>query len=601
MPGGIEPPPTAADYLSLEEAVALLPPDVRIDKDGGTVAIQYLKDFLFTYNEASKITQRYERLHLLLQSGSEDAAQELYEKHLRKTLAGALQVDSFADFKRVWKELGDNHQEVSKRALEYALQAFHEQSAERNERVEKLTEFIRNKAEREKGVAVSDVVRPIKKLEGVPPAYEVPREQPFKKPDPQAATYGLRGLQEMKTSLEKRQNRVQQLEGQGGDPQVLTLARQELSNEQERLSIQEANRDRATGFEQRGSMFRLLEESFETKKSVGVLYADLAFLKYFDKVGGRQTGDLAILKAAEIFDQVRTRAGEGRKDVTIECYRLGGDEFAFAVSGDFQNKPEELEAVLQGMKRQLRQAAHEAGAIPSQAGAAPGYYDTELSISMGSHVYASEEQGIAECAANDLPLKPEEEAEGERLEKLQRNKLAETLVLVADKMVEIDKSFQRFLFLLDQRLRKNMASGKAKAALESQYAQLESYSQKAIFKEGKRKLDEWEERIKTDPETITELYKEILEYVTERVIAHARELQGESFDARRGVELLVRYRYLETREHELEQTITDLRQKLKQDDAKIEVLQLQLQQAEREQAVIRDLRGDIQKTASKAA
>src|SRR5574337_1374330 len=65
------------------------------------------------------------------------------------------------------------------------------------------------------------------------------------------------------------------------------------------LEIESAWRDSLTGLEQRGRLFENLEAGLDGGESVSMVFIDMAFLKYFDKEGGAETGNLAIQKTAE--------------------------------------------------------------------------------------------------------------------------------------------------------------------------------------------------------------------------------------------------------------------------------------------------------------
>ncbi|MCE9586593.1 diguanylate cyclase [Candidatus Uhrbacteria bacterium] len=256
------------------------------------------------------------------------------------------------------------------------------------------------------------------------------------------------------SAIAEKRAKAEELKAAGADPDDIELAVIDAE-------IEAAERNPATGLAERGRMFKQLENGLESGKPVGVVYIDLAFLKYFDKEGNDKTGNIAIKKAAELLDGIAAEAS--KEGILVEAYRVGGDEFAFGITGGGDDAAERIKEMI--LARQ-----HEAAAIPLQGDAALGkFYKQKLSFNFGS-LGPLDLEGMRKLVAdNSLPMNSEPGSKEER------NELAEYALRFADKQLEIQKGYNRIAFLVEEK-RTGEKSGDM-----SRYEQLLKYSQKAIF------------------------------------------------------------------------------------------------------------------------
>ncbi|QQR61312.1 diguanylate cyclase [Candidatus Uhrbacteria bacterium] len=254
--------------------------------------------------------------------------------------------------------------------------------------------------------------------------------------------------------IAKKRAKVDELKAAGADADDIELAVLDAE-------IEAADRNPATGLAERGRMFKQMESGLESGKPVGVVYIDLAFLKYFDKEGNDKTGNIAIKKAAELLDGIAAEAS--KEGILVEAYRVGGDEFAFGITGGGDDAAERIKEMI--LARQ-----HEAAAIPLQGDAALGkFYKQKLSFNFGS-LGPLDLEGMRKLVAdNGLPMNSEPGSKEER------NELAEYALRFADKQLEIQKGFNRIKLLVEEKW-----AGE-KSGDMMRYEQLLKYSQKAIF------------------------------------------------------------------------------------------------------------------------
>jgi len=423
--------------LSAEERQALL-----ADQKPEKAAISVMKELLQQQNDRQKTESRMRRMQEMIDQRP-DKAKDFYDKYQKKVLgelfreAGDTDTPDFETFKTRFLAADA---EARHRAAEAEARRQH---AGRRDTQRGIERRLSEQAAKQK----LGVVGFPSSLEG---SAEVPvtetEENGFKPPKP---TRGFSVIAEKRASAEA-------LKAQGAKPEDVELA--ELEAE-----IEAANRDPLTGLAQRGRMFEALEGGLEHGKPVGVVYIDMAFLKYFDKEGNGQTGNVAIKKAAELLDGIA--ADLSKEGVEVEAYRVGGDEFAFSVNGGGPDAVERVKALL--VERQETSPP-----IPLQGDAALGsFYKQKLSFNFGSLGPLDLEGMRRLVKENNLPLDAEAGSAQER------NELAEYSLRFADKQLEIQKGFNRITLLIEER-RKAMKEGNA-----SRYEQLLKYSQKAIFGE----------------------------------------------------------------------------------------------------------------------
>jgi|GEM_PF-1436183 len=469
---GKEAAPLAASRISLAEVydvVDELPDEEKQqlanDARSSRAMISTAFEMLNQLNDKRETETRLDRLTEKIKSGDEEGARAFYTKFQARALTPMFsehsdQLLSYEDIKEKLVALGAlNGEAWADKKAAIALQEARRQFEGRR------------LAQRDTDRKISEAAAKtyIQFQEGIPQetgARYIKQEQStFQKPQPTEGKREIQKLAATKQALEAglAGKECVELGGLDADCQALEEARLDLEYEQ-------AVRDSMTGLKQRGPLFETLEHSLENNGPVATVYIDMAFLKYFDKEGGRETGNIAIMKAGEILDKISTLFKERGKQV--EAYRIGGDEFAFSVAG-------EDKAFLQEVVESLLDEQTAAGAVPLQGEAPVGVYaDQSLQFNYGVFHAQSKKEMKNMLQEAGLAL----EYEGTEQE---NNELAEYMLRFADKQLEIQKAVARFSVLLQEGLgAEDLTTGK--------YAQLVKYSEKSIFgAEGKKKLEIW--------------------------------------------------------------------------------------------------------------
>jgi len=117
----------------------------------------------------------------------------------------------------------------------------------------------------------------------------------------------------------------------------------------------------------------------EAAEPINLISIDLGYLKYFNKKGNRDIGNLAIRAAGYVLAHCETRFPG------IEVYRTGGDEFSIIVRGD--NK-ETIKEILEFIHR----TTAEMGEIPGDGKELGQYIPQQLQFNTG---YALEEDAYS--------------------------------------------------------------------------------------------------------------------------------------------------------------------------------------------------------------
>jgi GGDEF domain-containing protein len=485
---GREPAPLAASRIGEDELIDVfeeLPAEEKLafaqDKRHARMMIGTAFEMLNQLNDKRETESRIDRLIEKIKTGDEAEAAAFYENYQARALTPIFSEDpdtllSYADVKAKLQELGaledgawaDRKAEI---AGKEARRQFEARRLTQRDTERKISEIAaKTYIDFQGGIAESKA------------RYEKQAESTFKMPEPTEGKKEIRRLADMRGQLTEKLKDKQCPEKGSLDPECQDLEEVGLD-----LELAEAERDSMTGLKERGPLFHAIENSLEKGESVSTVYIDMAFLKYFDKEGGRDTGNIAIEKAGEILDTISVKFKEAGKQV--EAYRIGGDEFAFSVSG-------EDEAFLKDLINDLMEAQKSAGKVPLQGEAPVGVYaDQSLSFNFGVYHAKDKDSMKAFLKENEIAL----EHEGSQLE---NNELAEYMLRFADKQLEIQKGINRLQLLLHER--------ETTADPESgTYAQLEKYSKKAIFgKAGATKIEEWHERIakaKTPDERLEEM------------------------------------------------------------------------------------------------
>jgi GGDEF domain-containing protein len=343
---------------------------------------------------------------------------------------------------------------------------------------------------------------------------------------------------------EKKKIAEQQAKKDTSDP----ITGEESEGAQLDYQIELAKRNEQTGLNGRGVYFETMEAGFESGRSVTTVAIDMAFLKYFDKEGGPKTGNMAILKTADILDKI---AIEQTKDgIEVAAYRTGGDEFALTIIGA-------SDEAVRKIVESVRDAARNAGRIPPSPGAKATYSPEVLQFNFGIRRTESVAALKEELSKAGIEL-PENASAGVAADYLQR---------LADKEIDIQKGVDRILFLLTRKFEEIQTGEKRN------YEQLAGYSQKAIFKEDgnefiaklvaeftKPKKDEDGNEIpKNIEEEIKNMKEEVVMFVLDEIKKKSADKKHLGAELDRLIEDAVKIQYLENRIGELEYVIRDLR------------------------------------------
>lgn len=345
------------------------------------------------------------------------------------------------------------------------------------------------------------------------------------------------------------------------------------------VKIEQAKRDQRTGLYGRGIYFETLEKGME-KQPVTNIAIDMAFLRYFDKEGGPAAGDLAILKAAEILDTIANTFTDDR--VKLEAFRVGGDEFALTITGGD-------EKITTAVLETLRTAQLNTGRVPAQPGAKMSYKPEALQFNYGVRSLKDLESFKQELTDANIPLTktgtPQEQ-----------NELAEYMVRLSDKEVEIQKGMNRIRLLLGRTLQARVSGERGN--LDT----LIAYSQKSIFGlAGERKIEELADRLMASHDRESEMVKlggEVLAFVIDEIDKKNIQVESYSNSIDRRVEDAVRIRFFESRIGELEEELDLLRHQIRYEKNSSIHLENALAAAEDEKAVIIQLRGRMQDPAA---
>lgn len=343
------------------------------------------------------------------------------------------------------------------------------------------------------------------------------------------------------------------------------------------LGLERAKRDASrTGLYTRAEYFRTMESALVEDKPVSTIAIDMAFLKYFDKEGGPATGNLAIEKTAEILDRV-ARSFDG-SDIAVEAFRTGGDEFSLTIVGG-------NEQTVQDVVAKIRKYQQEAGRVPAQPGAKETYKAEGLQFNMGVRTAKSMSAFQAELAAAEIGLEKQGTTDGP-------NELAEYLMTLADKEVEINKSTDRILFLA-LRTVQTEASGDHR-----NLATLKAYSEKGVFGSAgmelveslAKKLASVPDRVEDRREAVGSARVEILQFVIDQLEEKRKARQGVESLMDRRIEEAVQERYLEQRIGELEEEVRTLEAQLAAEKGTSKQLRRLVSAAEQERDAVVNLR-----------
>ncbi len=520
---GQDPAPIEASLASQSDLVELINALDSSDREAflttekpESPSIGVVKELLQQQNDRQKTESRMRRMQSMIDKQPDKAA-EFYEKYQRKVLGP------------MFRQAGDQEETPDFQTFKERFSTADTEARHRSAENEARRQYA-GRREIQRGIDRALSERAAKQTLGVtgfpekiPDELETPvTEKEANGYEPPKPTRGFE-------AIASKRKQVEELKAAGADTHDIELASLDAE-------IEAANRDTLTGLAQRGRMFKHLEAGLEEKKPVGVVYIDMAFLKYFDKEGNGQTGNIAIKKGAEMLDEIAAEAsGEG---IAVEAYRVGGDEFAFSVVGGDASSIERVKALIV----QRQEAAAE---IPLQGDSALGkFYKQKLSFNFGSFGPLDVDGMRKLVQENGLPLQAEHGSPEER------NELSEYALRFADKQLEIQKGYNRIALLVAE---KQQA---AKNGDASRYEQLLKYSQKAIFgAEGEALINQ----VSTMDEVPSE---QVLKYVIDQLKKKgaAKENYEQSID--RLIDERVRELYFEQQINGLKHQIGEMQQKL---------------------------------------
>lgn len=340
--------------------------------------------------------------------------------------------------------------------------------------------------------------------------------------------------------------------------------------------IEKAKRDERTGLLLRRAYFETMEEALARKRSLTTIAIDMAFLRYFDREGGPKTGDIAIAKSAEILDGVARAFSQN--GVEVEAYRVGGDEFALTIVG---GDAKLVTSVLESLETSQKYA----GRVPGQPGAKSSYVPEVLQFNYGLRTASDADSFRRELEEAGIVL----ERRGTPGE---YNELADYVVRLADKEVEIHKGVNRMMLLVKRTLEANQQVEKGNVEM------LTSYSEKAIYdKKGRVKIAEFVKRLEASENQEAEFKKvrsDALSFVLEEI--DTKNTQIAHFESSLDYRLkdVVRVRYFINRIASLEEEIAMLHAQIEREkDSKTHLEQVKAA-AEEEKTAIMNLRDSLQ-------
>lgn len=532
---GEEPVPLTASRISRADGIDLLnrldsrPADVGLSDQ--KVLITAMLEKAQTLLDIEIIESRTKRMIGKIQEGGpqgEAAAKDFYEKFLKKSLGGAFKPTEatdaigFESFKRLLEEKRAFESSppaewthfVAERSMDSAFESLKARRSIGRDIELNLARTIASdvlKRSETFGRAIEGEDHPVSTRD-----FESPLE-----------TSGKELISRLKAEADAMDAR--RSEG--------TIADAQADAARVNADLEKAKRDERTGLYGRGAYFETMERAMAEKKPVTTVAIDMAFLRYFDKEGGPAAGDLAIAKSAEILDTIARTFSNG--DVKVDAYRVGGDEFALTVVGGD-------DAVVKNVLAFVETAEKNAGRVPAQPGAKATYVSEGLQFNYGVRTAQDMESFRKELEQAKIPLAATG-TEGER------NELADYLVRLADKEVEIQKGVNRIM-LLTGRVMASKTSGD-RGNLDT----LIAYSQKSIFGDvGVQKINELADRLASSANARAETGKirgEVLAFVIEQIDAKNRQVADFESSLDRRMEDAVRIRYFENRISDLEEEI----------------------------------------------
>lgn len=594
--GGLESPPLVADYVALEEIPPLLEGVAEDGKNLETKAVQMTFDLLISANEMRKTVERFKRMRDVMvgDRADEKKAKELFvflQKSLKDVVSHSemAQVQSYDELKEFFERAGDDADQL---AWEGAFAKVSDGLRRRYEKdrayAQHVQSIVRGRVEKERGLPLDEREITGNIAIAYPEAASVEGEPEFVAPDKDAATQGLRDLRAAEAALADVMSK----------PATTEVERQRQRNARLKVENLREDRDTATGFENRGKLFERLEKALAENRPATSVSMDMGFLKYFDQVGGAKTGDLAILKTAEVFDAVR--AEYASKGLEVGLYRLGGDEFGMSLVAAEGMDAAAFRELVSKLPADLARAVESAGKIPPQEGAKPGYYASKLNVGIGLHTFESAQAAAGETEEAGALGEPPPDLPEDQLDAWKRNKQAEHLIVVSDKLMEFHKSTNRFIELINTfDAAEREADPAKKKVADAHFRQLVSFSEKAIFGTGESKIREWHEAVAglEGAERLSRLTDLISDFVIERTERELEESQDKKALSEQQLERAVYQKYLEGRVSELRTRVSQLEAQYGAEHARYQEAMQRLAEAEARADEIAGIRSRLSQAA----
>lgn len=474
---GLEPPPLTARHVNMAQIRDVLPESIKnrypVGEDTHEV-MGLTKEVLLAVMEEEKVAARIRRIVDHIADAEKrgqplDASQNLYEQFLQKSLNGLtfalsegekaseLTISSFEDVKKLAAYMnvrrgqqGEGLQTMELNELIYgpALKSAMEQVRQQNEKnsgvKERIIAYLKDQDYvRRYGGRGTNVSSELQQVSDQAPKFI----RPARNGESDLKTSGQLELEKAYHDHENRN-----LDSTHGEDALHQKERQLSSLNYE---ILKAKMDKDTGLGLDAVMYRDTQEALAAGKSVANIGIDMGFLKYFDKVGGKNVGDKAILQAAVLFDEVATknppgfidRLGGATREVSAKAYRPGGDEFNIVITG--KNIPEaELKKTTEDMKAWIIEQAKRVTIEPDPQESKPEYKRTSIIVSLGSEIFMSADRAREKMQAFGMPVEEVDPSIENPL--VQQNPVAERIFQIADTQLEIQKMYQRFAFLCEQ-------------------------------------------------------------------------------------------------------------------------------------------------------
>jgi diguanylate cyclase (GGDEF)-like protein len=205
--------------------------------------------------------------------------------------------------------------------------------------------------------------------------------------------------------------------------------------------------DPLTGLPNKADFERKLQYYSSLSEKYGettLMMYDMGFLKYFNKLGGRVVGNLALQKAAWVFEQATQKAQE----VGVSAYaaRVGGDEFAVILRGGDEDRVQ----VFNNLIEELRL---EHGEVPPHPNSHKEYRPEILQFNVGVADMNLAREALQVITDPENDVFSEEDLKrldpgSEKYEKEFYTKiLIEVQTTIADKAIDYNKAFERYRFL----------------------------------------------------------------------------------------------------------------------------------------------------------